>query len=49
VTGEGDDLQDAVARAIVQHGIGLKELSTRPSTLPPRGGGGRPSGRRGGR
>ncbi|HYW27459.1 MAG TPA: ABC transporter ATP-binding protein [Terriglobales bacterium] len=31
VTGEGDDLQDAVARAIVQHGIGLKELSTRPS------------------
>jgi hypothetical protein len=31
VTGEGDDLQDAVARAIVQHGIGLKELSTRRS------------------
>jgi ABC-2 type transport system ATP-binding protein len=29
VTGVGDDLQDAVARAIVQHGIGLKELSTR--------------------
>jgi ABC-2 type transport system ATP-binding protein len=32
VTGEGNDLQDAVARAIVQHGIGLKELSTRPSS-----------------
>jgi ABC-2 type transport system ATP-binding protein len=32
VTGEGDDLQDAVARAIVQHGIGLKELSTRRSS-----------------
>jgi ABC-2 type transport system ATP-binding protein len=32
VTGAGDDLQDAVARAIVQHGIGLKELSTRRSS-----------------
>src|SRR5215831_15958333 len=32
VTGEGDDLEDAVARAIVQHGIGLKELSSRRSS-----------------
>jgi ABC-2 type transport system ATP-binding protein len=29
VTGDGEDLQDAVARAIVEHGVGLKELSTR--------------------
>jgi hypothetical protein len=29
VSGEGEDLQDAVARVIVEHGIGLKELSTR--------------------
>jgi ABC-2 type transport system ATP-binding protein len=32
VTGDGEDLQDAVARAIVEHGIGLKELSTRPAS-----------------
>jgi ABC-2 type transport system ATP-binding protein len=31
VRGGGDDLQDAVARAIVQHGLGLKELTARPS------------------
>jgi ABC-2 type transport system ATP-binding protein len=29
VKGEGEDLQDAIARVLVEHGIGLKELSTR--------------------
>jgi ABC-2 type transport system ATP-binding protein len=31
VSGEGDDLQDAVARAIIRNGLGLKELSARPA------------------
>jgi ABC-2 type transport system ATP-binding protein len=31
VTGDRDDLQDAIARAIVEHGLGLRELSSRPA------------------
>lgn len=30
VTGDGEDLQDAIARTIVEHGLGLRELSSRP-------------------
>jgi ABC-2 type transport system ATP-binding protein len=33
VTGDGDDLQDAVARVIVQRGFKLKELSSRKPAL----------------
>jgi gliding motility-associated transport system ATP-binding protein len=37
VTGDRDDLQDAIARAIVAHGLGLRQLSSRPA--PPAGAG----------